>query len=55
MSKVTVRKKLISAVYCGPSTISPVKEGQGIMARPSIGEVTEVTGSAQGELVSKTA
>ena len=55
MSNVTVRKKLISAVYCGPSTISSVKEGQGLMARPSIGEVTEVTGSAQGKLVSKTA
>ena len=55
MSNVTLRKNQSSALYCGPSTISPVKEGQGLLATPSRGKVTEVTGSAQGELICESA
>ena len=55
MSNVTLRKNQSSALYCGPSTISPVKEGQGLLATPSRGKVTEVTGSARGELICESA
>ena len=37
-SKVTNRRK--AEVYCGPATISPAKEGEGLLARPSVGVVS---------------
>ena len=35
---ITLRKK--PGGYCGPATISPVKEGEGLLASPSVGVVS---------------
>ena len=43
-SKVTMRKKKQSETYCGSPTISPVKEGEGLLRKPSVGRVSEVEG-----------
>ena len=43
------RKKKKPAAYCGSPTISPLKEGEGLLARPSVGEVVEVTGRQGGK------
>ena len=36
--------------YCGPPTISPVKEGQGLLAKPSLGEVREEVSFIKGKV-----
>ena len=46
---VTERRKRKTGGYCGPATISPVKEGEGLLQKPSVGEVREVTTMSNGE------
>ena len=49
-SKVTQRKKKKSnAALCGSPTISPVKSGEGLLAKPCLGEVREVLGRQGGQ------
>ena len=48
-NRVTERRKKKTGGYCGPATISPVKEGQGLLLKPSIGEVREVITMLMGE------
>ena len=47
-NNITKRKKK-PAAYCGSPTISPVKEGEGLLAKPSVGEVVEVKGREAGK------
>ena len=35
---ITQRRK--PGGYCGPATVSPVREGEGLLARPSVGAVS---------------
>ena len=37
--------------YSGPATISPVREGEGLLLKPSVGEVSEVTTMSQGKKI----
>ena len=46
-NRVTERRK--RGDYCGPSTISPVKEGEGLLPKPSVGEVREVITMSNGK------
>ena len=48
-SNVTQRKNKGNIALCGSPTISPVKTGEGLLARPSMGEVSEVVGRQGGQ------
>ena len=50
-NNVTERRKRKTELYCGPATISPVKEGEGLLRKPSVGEVREVTTMTNGEKI----
>ena len=44
-------KTRAAAGYCGPPTISPVKEGQGLLSKPNLGEVREIESAVKGKIV----
>ena len=48
-SNITQRKNKGNIALCGAPTISPVKTGEGLLARPSLGEVCEVVGRQGGQ------
>ena len=52
-SNVTNRRKRTNpGLYCGSPTISPVREGEGLLAGPSVGKVNSVEGIENGQKVS---
>ena len=46
-SRVTERRR--RGGYCGPATISPVREGEGLLVKPSVGEIREVITMSKGK------